>query len=33
MYLIQVAIGAALRGNSIGRPLDIVKRVFSDVDL
>lgn len=31
LYLIQVATGASHRGDTIGRALDIVKKVFSDM--
>lgn len=33
LYLVQVATGATRRGDTIGQALDIVKKVFSDVNV
>eukprot|EP00105_Crassostrea_gigas_P043142 XP_019927290.1 PREDICTED: uncharacterized protein LOC109620094 [Crassostrea gigas] len=33
LYLVQVATGATHRGDTIGQALDVVKRVFSDIDV
>lgn len=33
LYLVQVATGATHRGDTIGQALDVVKRVFSDIDI